>query len=218
MAKSAMSLPAILRGLGWRQNPDRSWTNGEGGRVSYNAARQYASKRSIVVRSKFKAFKRELRKTGDVQAAKTASGISERQLSVLRKETPAQDNPFQKVGGKWEVRSTAQVESKTPAAYRTLVTIDGKSHRALFQGSNLDKLNEHHDAVWTWIHNGNHDTSYLEAWEKKYPDATVYDATGKAYRIPKNTTEHNNAYRKMSKKGRKTTHKKYSEDAEAVAA
>jgi hypothetical protein len=103
-------------------------------------------------------------------AAKSGRGlaVARKVASDTAKQTPSSHNP----------------PRNTPASYRALVTIDGKSHRPMLQGGNLDKLNEHHYAVWHWLHH-THNPAALEDWERKYPDARVYDVNGIAYRVPK---------------------------------
>ena len=90
--------------------------------------------------------------------------------------TKAETTPGSKSGGR--VSPVKQPISNTPASYRALVTIDGRAHRPLLEGSNLDKLNEHHRAIWLWLYGENDSTRALEGWERKYPDATVYDTNG----------------------------------------
>jgi hypothetical protein len=155
----------------------------------------------------------ELSKVAKARGAKREK-LLERAASKIAsvKKTATQQTVKRQKRRDTKIETAAKQTSNTPASYRTFVTIDGRSHRPMMQGSNLDKLNEHHAAIWQWLH-GTHSTSELEAWAHKYPDATVYDVNGHAYRIPKNTREFENSYGRMSKKGRKDTNKKYQEDA-----
>ena len=134
------------------------------------------------------------------RAVKTGHGlaVARKVATDTAKQTPSSHNP----------------PRNTPPSYRALVTIDGKSHRPMLQGENLDKLNEHHYAVWQWLHH-THNHAALEEWARKYPDAAVYDVNGTAYRIPKNAAEYERAYGRINKKGRKDTNKKYAEDQAA---
>jgi hypothetical protein len=136
--------------------------------------------------SAIKSFERALAKNnGDVQFARDASRITNRQFEAYRKHTPAATNPFQKEHGKY-------LSSGVKTRFHAFIGTNGlPQYEVAFAGDDLTAMRQLREAI------ERRDQKALDQWKRQHSDG-IADRFGRLHNPETSLRKLNAAKRRMS--------------------